>query len=301
VLDAPFSFRRRDALKLTLLVVLAMLALGIAIGVFTGFTKIVLGNLPGWLDSRHPGMLSVINISAFVLVGAYAVNKARASCSEFLAWRPVPALWFGLLLPITVGLGVVVSEIDNVILAVAPTPRWIVEYAGTLLSLAEYPYAATFAVVIMAPVTEELFFRGLILRRLMSGYPAWPAIWTSALLFMAFHLNPWQFPIALLAGLLLGWVYARTRSLLLCIAGRAYVNTLALFHRHLPFTIEGFNARPTPGVNGFQPWWLDLAGVAILGTEVYFLARVTPPLPPPPFRSEPPPFRSAPPPYPAKL
>jgi len=107
------------------------------------------------------------------------------------------------------------------------------------------------------------------------------------LLFALFHLNPWQFPTAFFAGLLLGWAYFRTGSLVLCMAGHALNNGLSLLAPGLPFVIRGFNSTPPAGTVDFQPWWLDLAGVAlVLGSVVWFL-RCAPPLAKPP---EPPPI-----------
>lgn len=71
-----------------------------------------------------------------------------------------------------------------------------------------------FAVGLLAPVCEELVFRGAILRALLSWTPRhWVAIAISALLFMLIHGNPAQMPHAFLIGLLLGWLYYRTDSI----------------------------------------------------------------------------------------
>ncbi len=68
---------------------------------------------------------------------------------------------------------------------------------------------------LLAPLGEELVFRGAILRRLLdSRLPLWGAIALSALLFMLIHMNPAQMPHAFLIGLLLGWMYWRTGSIL---------------------------------------------------------------------------------------
>jgi membrane protease YdiL (CAAX protease family) len=43
--------------------------------------------------------------------------------------------------------------------------------------------------VILVPITEEIIFRGLILRRLISKYNARTAIWLSSLIFALFHFD----------------------------------------------------------------------------------------------------------------
>lgn len=73
------------------------------------------------------------------------------------------------------------------------------------------------AIVIAAPMLEELIFRGVILDGLLKLYSPLKSILFSSVLFGLLHLNPWQFVGAFVAGLLLGWVYYRTKKLILCI------------------------------------------------------------------------------------
>lgn len=73
------------------------------------------------------------------------------------------------------------------------------------------------AVGILAPIAEELVFRGAILRTLLnltSQRRHWAAIAISAVIFGAAHGNLPQFVHATLIGLLLGWMYYRTKSIL---------------------------------------------------------------------------------------
>ena len=86
------------------------------------------------------------------------------------------------------------------------------------------------AVGILAPLTEEVVFRGAILRTLlgmMSKRNHWVAIMISAAIFGAVHCNQAQFINALLMGLLLGWMYYRTGSLVPGILLHWINNTMA--------------------------------------------------------------------------
>ena len=80
----------------------------------------------------------------------------------------------------------------------------------------------------IAPVVEELIFRGLIFQGFRRNYNGFVAVFMSALLFALFHLNPWQFPATFILGLLLGWVMLHTKSILLVILGHSINNTLVL-------------------------------------------------------------------------
>ena len=96
-------------------------------------------------------------------------------------------------------------------------------------SLVKEPWGYV-AVGILAPLAEEIVFRGAILRTLqgmMSRKNHWVAIMISAALFGAVHGNAAQFVNALQMGLLLGWMYYRTKSLVPGILMHWVNNTMA--------------------------------------------------------------------------
>lgn len=86
------------------------------------------------------------------------------------------------------------------------------------------------AIGILAPLAEELVFRGAILRKLLqlSGQKLhWVAIVFSALIFGAIHGNLPQFVHATLIGLILGWMYYRTDSIIPGVVFHWINNTVA--------------------------------------------------------------------------
>ena len=68
-------------------------------------------------------------------------------------------------------------------------------------------------VVIAAPIVEELFFRGLVMRSLERRYGTRWAIWGSAAIFGAAHLEPLQFPALFVFGLVAAVLVQRTGRL----------------------------------------------------------------------------------------
>ncbi|HEY1170359.1 MAG TPA: type II CAAX endopeptidase family protein [Verrucomicrobiae bacterium] len=78
--------------------------------------------------------------------------------------------------------------------------------------------------VVMAPVVEEIFFRGVFYTAIkQTGYRR-TALWGSSLLFALIHANVMTFlPLTVLA-LVLVWLYERTGNLLSCIAAHAFFN-----------------------------------------------------------------------------
>ena len=85
-----------------------------------------------------------------------------------------------------------------------------------------------FVVGLLVPLAEELVFRGAILRSLLKwNSRPWVAILISAVLFSAAHMNPAQIPHTLLIGLLLGWLYYRTDSIVPGVVFHWVNNTVA--------------------------------------------------------------------------
>ncbi len=89
---------------------------------------------------------------------------------------------------------------------------------------------------ILAPFAEEVVFRGAILRKIlgmMDEKRHWVAIAISALVFGLVHLNIPQGIHAFLIGLLLGWMYYRTRSILPGILFHWVNNSVAFIMFHI--------------------------------------------------------------------
>lgn len=90
------------------------------------------------------------------------------------------------------------------------------EMAGILKSTEGY-----FVVCMLAPLMEEILFRGAMIPALLRWWEKrttnmkarWYAIGTSAFLFAVAHMNPAQIPHALIVGILLGWLYTKTHSI----------------------------------------------------------------------------------------
>jgi uncharacterized protein len=82
-------------------------------------------------------------------------------------------------------------------------------------------------IVGVAPFAEELFFRGALTGALARPLGAFTPL-ASGAIFGAAHLELRAFPALFVLGVLLGWLYMRTRSLLPGVAVHAANNLLAL-------------------------------------------------------------------------
>ena len=97
----------------------------------------------------------------------------------------------------------------------------------TFLDMSSNPLGII-SMALLAPILEELLFRGAIQGYLIaSGSRPWIAIAIASLIFGVVHLNPAQIPFAFLLGMMFGWLYYRTGSLLPGIVGHILNNSIA--------------------------------------------------------------------------
>lgn len=88
--------------------------------------------------------------------------------------------------------------------------------AQDLVDRADSPVGVVLLVLIAgvgAPLVEELFYRGLLLRGLERRIGTTPAVVVSSVVFAAVHLQGLQFPALLVFGLVAGWLTVRTGRL----------------------------------------------------------------------------------------
>ena len=134
-------------------------------------------------------------------------------------WLNIPVILVSLF-----GLQFFMNEISMNVDKLLPPPSWFMELFNRIFESDFGIWGGIFRVVLLAPVVEELIFRGVIFSGFQRNYPAFWAIFFSALLFALFHLNPWQLGPTFLLGLILGWVRLRTGSLLASILTHALHN-----------------------------------------------------------------------------
>lgn len=170
----------------------------------------------------------VLGVGSTLFIFYFAYRKAHVPLKELF-----PGKFFNILILIPVLIFLwsaqnLIGEVNVALDKVLPPPAWFWELFNKIFDSDFGIYGAFLKVVIMAPVIEELIFRGIIMHGLMRNYSKFTAVFVSALLFALFHLNPWQLPATFILGLLLGILMVRTRNIYLCILGHAINNALVL-------------------------------------------------------------------------
>lgn len=224
----------------------------------------------------HPAVLGATNLAACAVVMVVGWRIGNPPMREVFVLRRVSALALMAVIIASAGAIIVLSEVDNLVRKILPMPEFIARILGDLMSPSEHFLATLFLMVIVAPVTEEVMFRGLILRGFLRRFSLLRAFLLSALLFGLIHLNPWQFFSAAGLGLMFAWWYARAQSLIPSLLGHALVNAMFATSQLLPFKIRGFNE--SLASMGFQPLWFDTVGVVLLAAGLWLFGWATPPI-----------------------
>ena len=130
------------------------------------------------------------------------------------------------------------------------------------------------AVAILVPIAEEMVFRGAILRRLLDltgNEKRWIAIVTSAALFGLVHGNMLQGLNAFAMGLMLGWMYVRTRSIVPGVVMHFTNNSLSyIMERMYPGT-DDMTLREFYGGDMTRVWLSVAFSLMIFGASMFQL------------------------------
>jgi membrane protease YdiL (CAAX protease family) len=170
----------------------------------------------------------ILNVGSTLFILFYGFKKSKA---PFLEVFPLKLFNPLVLIPIITffwGAHNLLEIVNVAVEKVVPAPPWFWELFSKVFESDYGWWGAFFKVAVIAPVIEELIFRGLILHGLRKNYHATTAVLVSALLFSLFHLNPWQMPATFVLGVILGWLMIRTNSILLAILGHSLNNLIVL-------------------------------------------------------------------------
>ena len=127
------------------------------------------------------------------------------------------------------------------------------------------------ALVIAAPVLEELIFRGIMLDWLLRIYSPTKAVIVSSLLFGLIHLNPAQFVGGALVGCFMGWVYVHTRSVMATILIHASFNLTAFTEGYFIDLEEAIDMSYAEVLGGWTNYALVVLGSIVVTLGCVFL------------------------------
>jgi hypothetical protein len=195
-------------------------------GIVMGVCKLM-GLAPMGSISIITGMI-LSSLVAFVL---FLICKWAEVSGHWLRTRP----WTVLFWTVVASLGAITPSV------------WLQEMMPELPNVAERGLERIMSdrlgyvvIGLLAPLVEELVFRGAVLRSLLRWHHNhWVAIAISAVLFALTHMNPAQMPHAFLIGMLVGWMYYRTDSIIPGVVYHWVNNSVAYAMYHISVILYG--------------------------------------------------------------
>lgn len=187
-------------------------------------------------ESSGPGLLAIVVVSQLAgLAVALVFLRVRG-----IPWRPLVGVVrpFGRNLRIGLGLGLLAIVASTLIVSLLvalsgseATPEQVL--TSGLLDTPSQLTLAVIAAVVLAPIAEELLFRGLLHRGLRQRLRIVPATALSSVLFAVVHIDvALSQPLALvgltLVGVILAVAYERTGSLIVPIVIHAVHNAITI-------------------------------------------------------------------------
>lgn len=183
--------------------------------------------------AKPPGgvLLLVVFAGQVALLAAplAVVAWTGASPRRALAWQPVPATCL-----LAGAVGVIALSLTGDALILWLQQRWpqthteLQQIVDALRALpAAWAALAVLGLAWLPAAAEEVLFRGVLFTAATARCGTGGAVAVTAVLFALIHCDPVQTPYALLLGVYLGLLRARTGSLWPCLAGHAANNLVA--------------------------------------------------------------------------
>ena len=135
------------------------------------------------------------------------------------------------------------------------------------------------SITIMAPLVEELLFRGAIQGYMLrKGMKPITAILIASAIFGIVHMNPIQIPFAFAIGMIFGWLYYRTGSVIPGIVGHFINNTIACIQM-ATMTKEEFNTKTIEWLGAGPTYALFAISFAVMIGMFLYLKKHLPEAP----------------------
>ena len=227
--QAPWT--KKETLILTLAPVVALGLISLTVDTLELKEALLSSNYKAWVIFG-----SIILQGIIILAPLFSLRKHRAS-AKHLGIKKIPVgqgiqevlahylLYFG----IAALIGIIIAFTQVKIPGFQAQPSIIPAFGDSTSAI----IIATFTVVIIAPIIEEIFFRGFLMRTLVNHYKLYLGSIASAAIFALFHLQPNSIIPLFIVGLLLNSIVIRTKSILPAIGFHMLFNGISLAAQYI--------------------------------------------------------------------
>lgn len=236
------------------------------VGIYLVASVLTVLTMPLFFSENESLQLFVTYVLTFgiTLLYAYTFWKVRTKDQpkptrilNFRKSSPILILW-GIIL--IIASGVVIEPL----LELFP-PKWFNMLSGYMGS----GIWAIMTAVLAAPILEELLFRGVIQRSITMKYGGLTGVVVAAAIFGIIHFNPVQVVNAFVVGLILGFIYYKTNSLISVMIIHAVNNAMAYLIWTISEDKSQFNMI-RDSINSDMLYYI-IYGVALAVTVVSFV------------------------------
>jgi len=258
--ENPFlKFKARSLIIGCLLI---SLAISFVLGLFAGFSR---------FNPKDPIFAPIIYNLTFILLSAWAIKRLRylhldlkrliGQLPNRYPWLPTLGIVIAILL-FSLGSGQLfyyVLSLFNPSLVESLLNQKTFYSGSETFSPILYNLLMVFTVLVVAPVTEEFLFRGILLHRWTTKWGVTPALIISSILFGLLHANI----IGLFVfGLMMALLYIKTRTLIVPIICHSLNNLAAI-----GLELASMSSSTTESINTLTQlrtyWWVGIIYVAL--------------------------------------
>ncbi|BDU51533.1 CPBP family intramembrane glutamic endopeptidase [Haliovirga abyssi] len=153
----------------------------------------ILSNISLIFLGRKQLQCTVLNIREFLNINKLFIDKKLIFIVTLFA----------------MGLSLVLSEIMGIVINIFKIDISSLDKINNILG----SFSGLIYVILLAPILEEIIFRGIILRSLKKSFKFSTSIYISSFFFALYHMNFIKFIPIFILGYFLGYIYKKTNSL----------------------------------------------------------------------------------------
>jgi len=233
-LKRPLYFGKGLVYALTILlaqIIVGSIVLGIGIVTFGQMEEMQQGDFSSLSQEKITNLIMAVALPGSFILAVLILLRRRTLAPTAFQWQPVFFKLIPLGLLMLFGLDYILGELMTIL----PNYDQMLADYQTMFAGIDMVYLFIGGVIV-GPICEEIIFRGIIEEGFLHTYSPNKAILFSAMIFGGIHLVPLQVLSAFLAGILLGWIYWKTRSLWIVII-------LHIINNYIAFSFSDFDTR----------------------------------------------------------
>ena len=223
-------------------------------------------------------VMSVV-VPPLVILGI-ATRMNRTTLAATIDWGRAGSRTIIPLVLMTVSLAFIISEVENLTIRYLIPGDLYQSYLKRFLDIFFFESRADLAlglasIALIGPFMEETVFRGVIYRGISSHRGSTYAVIASSVLFMVVHINPLQFPGALILGLIYATMISRGYRIADTFLAHSLHNTISLLFLFDVVTLPGMNSAPGGAVDHVSIWIILACGI-VFAVAIQIIIRWAP-------------------------